>query len=90
MKECKIETFSALIADHIPGSKLSFEVEDSTAELKVSDYDGTGNNDKAWTEIVVSEVYRLQGSKRFNAKTIHITLNPEQRKKLIEMLTKEV
>lgn len=78
--------FKTLVTDHTPYAKRRAEVENSTATVCVDDYDGSDANAEAWTSIEISEQYTLRGKCRIQAKTVHVTLNPEQRKELLGIL----
>jgi len=79
--------FRTIVRDHVPYNKYRHQVEDSTCEVRIKDYDGTGPNPDAWTEIALSETYTPEGSTRTMSRTIHATLKPAQRTKLLRELT---
>ena len=84
-----MKTYRQVIKDHKPNGKRPWEVTDSSCEITVNDYDGTLANPRAWLSIDLSEQYTTE-SGRIMSKTVSVTLNPEQRAALIEMLTRSL
>jgi hypothetical protein len=74
--------------EHTPYNKRAWEARqvNARAAFRVCDYDGTGSNPEAWTEINLTEI---TDDKNGNAreKVIAITLNADERKALIALLT---
>lgn len=54
----------------------------------VRDYDGTSVNPEPFMEIQLTETYETAGSRRGYSKTIHMTLNAEQRNALLRELSR--
>ena len=79
-------TFKTSFADHRIWNKFSWQVKDVAAHMKVKDYDGKDGKNHAWTEISIEEYYTPEAGSRQQSKTIHLTLNAEQRAELIAML----
>lgn len=84
-----IKEFKVFLRNHVPFNKYSHEVKNGTCEVRVKSYDGSSPvNSEAWVEITLTETYTPESGKRVQSKTIHATLNSEQRLALIAELTK--
>lgn len=78
--------FQITVKDHYPANKTKYQVRDSFCEVRVNNYDGSGTNPNAWLEIFLIEVYTPENSNRQMSRTIHLTLNTEQRAALLAYL----
>ena len=84
-----IKEFKTHFTDHRVYNKRPHEVENVHATLRVKDYDGTGKNPDAWTEIHVAETYTNADGVRPVTKEVSLTLSPEQRAELLKMLLRD-
>jgi len=84
---CSHPRLSVYDPHHVPYNKRRGEVR-SALDATFVDYDGgKAINPEAWTEITLTEI--TTGEKRTSSRTISISLNAEERKKLITLLTGE-
>lgn len=73
---------------HTPYNKRPWEVTNGRAILEVRDYDGlSASNPEAWTEVQLREVTTNARGNDVE-RVISITLNPDERRALIEMLSR--
>ena len=77
---------NVLVHDHVPATKLRWQVTGSFALLRVTDYNGTGANPDAWLAIEATETYTPRDGQRQVSRSVHITLSAKERAELLAML----
>lgn len=82
----KFPCFTAREEGHVPFNKRRWEIEKSTASLKVVDCKDGGMDGDGWLEFNLSETTQAKENGPFQTRTISLYLHGDDRRKFIAML----